>query len=61
MNPVIDYITHVKYGLDDLYTTEGILIGPKGVEIAESINGIIAIGSLFNGAGVGNAVLAGLA
>ena len=23
MNPVIDYITHVKYGLDDLYTTKG--------------------------------------
>ena len=38
MNPVIDYITHVKYGLDDLYTTKGILIGPKNVEIAESIN-----------------------
>lgn len=45
MNPVIDYITHVKYGLDDLYTTEGILIGPKDVEIAESINGLIVIGS----------------
>ena len=43
MKQVVEYVTHVKYGLDDLYTTDGILIGPKNVKIAESVNGTIVI------------------